>query len=136
MCENFDKVLIHLFGVSVHRFQGKFKHLWDAAERSVRSAQAPTLRQSYSADRLAPAAGPLEQALSARPDDMLQSKESGVEASRGSVIPAQSMRKQDSTLMTLTGRLGSLFPSRRSSVANYMQHQDDLSGSSYMYRDY
>jgi len=52
------------------------------------------------------------------------------------MMAAQSMQKQDSTLMSLTGRLGSLFPSRRSSVANNMQHEDDLTGSSYMYRDY
>lgn len=93
-----------------------------------------------------PHPGPLEQALSASPGEvhrtataqreMLQSTKSGVQASRGSIVAAHSMQKQDSTLMSLTGRLGSLFPSRRSSVTNYMQHQDDLTGSSYMYRDY
>lgn len=90
--------------------------------------------------------GLLERALSASPGEvhrtataqreMLQSTKSGVQASRGSMVAAQLMQKQDSTAMSLTGRLGSLFPSRRSSVTNYMQHQDDLTGSSYMYRDY
>ncbi len=92
--------------------------------------------------------GPLEQALSAKEGDItdvsttgqegvvLQSKKSGVEASRGAMMSAQSMGRQESTAMTLTGRLGSLFPSRRSSVANYQQPEDDLSGSNYMSRQY
>ena len=61
---------------------------------------------------------------------MLQSKRSGVEASRGSVLSAQSMGEQDSTASTLTGRLGSMFFSSRSGIANYEQPEDDLSGSS------
>jgi len=109
----------------------------------VRSADGPTAPLDTPHE---PHPGPLEQALSASPGElhrtataqreMLQSAKSGVQASRGSMMAAQSMQKQDSTLMSLTGRLGSLFPSRRSSVANNMQHEDDLTGSSYMYRDY
>jgi len=110
----------------------------------VRSADGPIAPLDTPQE---PHPGPLEQALSARPGEMLsrtatgqrgmlQSVKSGVQASRGSIVAAHSMQKQDSTLMSLTGRLGSLFPSRRSSVANYMQHPDDLTGSSYMYRDY
>ena len=52
---------------------------------------------------------------------MLQSKRSGVEASRGSVLSAQSMRKQDITALTLTGRVGSMLHSSRSGIANYEQ---------------
>ena len=66
---------------------------------------------------------------------MPQSKRSGVEASRGSVLSAQSSRKQDSTPLTLTGRIGSIFSSSRRGIANYEQ-PEDLSGSSYSQRQY
>ena len=118
----------HTVHVLHRRFQGKFKHLWDAAERSVRSADNSTSR--LETPGVAP--GPLEQALSARQGDLgtagqqsngLQSKKSGVEGSRASV-------------MSLTGRLGSLFPARKGSDANYQHHKDDLDGYDYMHREY
>ena len=66
----------------------------------------------------------------------LQSKKSELQASRSSVVGMQSMGKQGSTMMRLTGRLSSLFPSMKSNADEYQQHEDDLSGSSYQYRDY
>ena len=128
-------------------FQSKFKHLWDAAERSVRSAEPvrPPLTQGGQSSN---PPGPLEQALSAKPgafadnsvsgseradaesmqQDGLQSKMSGVQAGRSSIVGTQSMSKQGSTMMRLTGRLSSLFPSMKSNADEYQQNEDDLSG--------
>lgn len=75
--------------------------------------------------------GPLEQALSTREGDTLTMTRSGPSdaASMGQVP------KQGSRALGLTGRLSSLF-SRRSSMGDVSQHDDDFSGSSYMQREY
>ncbi|KAL0032013.1 hypothetical protein WJX77_000544 [Trebouxia sp. C0004] len=88
------------------RFQSKFKHLWDAAERSVRSADGPMGLMAIAPLETPqePHPRPLEQALLASPGEvhsrtatgqreMLQSEKSGVQASKGSIVAAQSMQK-------------------------------------------
>ncbi|KAL0032012.1 hypothetical protein WJX77_000544 [Trebouxia sp. C0004] len=91
---------------NMQRFQSKFKHLWDAAERSVRSADGPMGLMAIAPLETPqePHPRPLEQALLASPGEvhsrtatgqreMLQSEKSGVQASKGSIVAAQSMQK-------------------------------------------
>ena len=122
----------------------------------MRSAEAADRPPTFQGVQSANPPGPLEQALSQKPSafvdnsnsgseradaesmqqDGLQSKKSGIQASKSGIEGMQSMSKQGSTMMRLTGRLSSLFPSMKSNADEYQQHEDDLSGSSYMYRDY
>lgn len=110
-------------------FQIKFKHLWDASERSVRSAAASVAALETQKVDVPP--GPLEQALSTRGSNMPQLTHSGsTDAERTGRLP-----QQGSTALGLTGRLSSLF-SRRSGVDGNSQRDDDFSGSNYTKRDY
>ena len=132
--------------MTLRRFQSKFKHLWDAAERSVRSAEAVDKPSAHQWTQPETDPGPLEQAISAQQAEIAvgtatESNEavSGAQSQQDSNLQSKKsgMRdKQGSTAMGLTGRLSSLFFTRQSTAAEYPQHEDDLSGSSYMYRDY
>ena len=83
--------------------------------------------------------GPLEQAMStnalAMPAQTHSIDSSEADSEDG---PPQTAVRQGS-MFDIFGRtmrsVGSILPSRKSSVA-FPQHEDDLSGSSYMYRDY
>lgn len=112
-----------------YSFQIKFKHLWDASERSVRSAAASVA--ALEAEKVDVPPGPLEQALSTRGSNMPRLTHSGsTDAARTGRLP-----QQGSTALGLTGRLSSLF-SRRSGVDGHSQRDDDFSGSNYTNRDY
>ena len=62
---SFTRAHIQIQG-AVRRFQDKFKHLWDAADWSVRSAGSVNLVESPEAHP-----GPLQMALSAQQGDMI-----------------------------------------------------------------
>ena len=64
-CLSSTRVHIQIQG-AVRRFQDKFKHLWDAADWSVRSAGSVNLVESPEAHP-----GPLQMALSAQQGDMI-----------------------------------------------------------------
>lgn len=82
--------------------------------------------------------GPLEHALSASGGQPLPVVYRGVSDAEGMHAEGAHMSqsaKQGSTALGLTGRWSSLF-SRRSGLDDYCQHEDDLTGSNYMKRDY
>ena len=64
-CLSFTRAHIEIQG-AVHRFQDKFKHLWDAADWSVRSAGPVNPVESPKTHP-----GPLQMALSAQQGDMI-----------------------------------------------------------------
>ena len=117
-------------------FQSKYKHLWDASERSVRSAAAVTALEPASTE-VPP--GPLEHALSTRGEtptpNMAHRGVSDAEGMHAEGTHMSQSAKQGSTALGLTGRWSSLF-SRRSGIDDYRQHEDDLTGSNYVNRDY
>lgn len=121
------------------RYQTKFGKLWDAADKSVKSAEPqPGLEVPL---HTVPS-GPLEEALathaktaSAETDSESAEFSEDSESAEG---PPQTTVRQGS-MFDIFGRTlrsaGSLFPSRKSSVA-FPQHEDDLSGTAYQHRDY
>ena len=111
-------------------FQSKFKHLWDASEQSVRSAAAITPLEAPSTVVLA---GALEHALSTRGVQTPRVPQRGVSDAEG--MHAGGAHMNESAKQGLTGRWSSLF-SRRSGLDDCSQHEDDLTGSNYMHRDY
>lgn len=121
------------------RYQTKFGKLWDAADKSVRSAGVPQAGSEVLLNTVP--SGPLEQAMSTHAPGLpaqthsIDSSETESESEDG---PPQSAVRQGS-MFDIFGRtmrsVGSILPSRKSSVA-FPQPEDDLSGSSYMYRDY
>lgn len=129
------------------RFQDKFKHLWDASDRSVRSAAAVTALETPSTE-VPP--GPLEHALSTRgvatprvgatprggaTPRVAHRSVSNAEGMHAEGAQMSQSAKQGSTALGLTGRLSSLFFGRNS-LEEYSQHEDDLSGTNYSNRDY
>ena len=82
--------------------------------------------------------GPLEHALTTRGGQTPRGGQRGVSDAEGMHAQGAQMSqsaKQGSTALGLTGRWSSLF-SRRSGMDDYSQHEDDLTGSNYMNRDY
>ena len=82
--------------------------------------------------------GPLEHALSTRGGQTPRMAQRGVSDAASMHAEGAQMSqsaKQGSTALGLTGRWSSLF-SRRSGLDDYSQHEDDLTGSNYMHRDY
>ena len=84
------------------------------------------------------APGPLEHALSTRgvqtPPEVHRGA-SDAEGMHAEGAHISQSAKQGSTALGLTGRWSSLF-SRRSGLDDYSQHEDDLTGSNYVNRDY
>ena len=101
----------------------------------MRSAAAITPLQAPST---AVAPGPLEHALSTRGVQTPRVSQRGASDAEGMHAGGAHMNesaRQGSTALGLTGRWSSLF-SRRSGLDDYSQHEDDLTGSNYMNRDY
>lgn len=97
----------------------------------MRSAAAVTALEPASTE-VPP--GPLEHALSTRGETPTPNMaHRGVSDAEGTHMSQSA--KQGSTALGLTGRWSSLF-SRRSGIDDYSQHEDDLTGSNYVNRDY
>lgn len=125
-----------------YRYQTKFGKLWDAADKSVKSAEVPLAGSEVPLHSVP--TGPLEQAISTNAQTMPVRQPSAavhINTSSDSEVedgPPQTTVRQGS-MFDIFGRtmrsVGSILPSRKSSMA-FPQNEDDLTGSNYMYRDY
>ena len=122
------------------RYQTKFGKLWDAADKSVKSAEP---QPGLDVPLHTVPSGPLEEALATHAkttsaETPAQAHSAEFSEDSESEGPPRTAVRQGS-MFDIFGRTlrsaSSLFPGRKNSVA-FPQHEDDLSGSAYQHRDY